>query len=149
MLAVFLDCMLEEGYFCSTDVFLCLLQGKFSPWHLSKIAWPSPLVKLLYNRYQRQKSPSCGMQLGDWFIPHEYYRQIWNTRKQRTQQVSKSYEINTKAQESTTRTRYYIRRSVRVQKWQNSTISALIPPWFLRSKMLFPTTFLQDNIYHR
>ena len=68
--------------------------AKLASWHFAEKPWLSALVKLLYNRYQRQKSPSCVTQLGDRFIPHKYYRQIWNTRKQRTQEWRKvSYSL--------------------------------------------------------
>ena len=67
------------------------IAGQLYARHLVEMAWPSPLVKLLYNRCQ--KMPSCIPQLCNWFIPHKYYGQNRNTR---TQQVAKSYAINTK-----------------------------------------------------
>ena len=77
------------AHFNAKSYFFVYCGAEFAPWYPAERTWLSPLVKLLYNRYQRQKSPSCGTQLGDWFIPHKYYRQIRNTRKQRTQEWRK------------------------------------------------------------
>ena len=77
------------AHFNAKSYFFVYCGEEFASWLLSERTWLSAQSKLLYNRYQRQKSPSCGTQLGDRFIPHKYYRQIWNTRKQRTQEWRK------------------------------------------------------------
>ena len=36
------------------------IAGKISPWHLAEMAWPSPLVELLYNCCQNENRPAAG-----------------------------------------------------------------------------------------
>ena len=123
--------------------------AEFASWYSAERTWLSALVKLLYNRYQRQKSPSCVTQLGDRFIPHKYYRQIRNTRKQRTQEWRKvSFFLNNVLKSiRKCYKKYYF--GLWEQEWQNSTISVSIPVFFLSLKMAFLTlAFLQDDLYH-
>jgi len=84
--AAFLDCMQFTDCFSSTTVFLCLLRGKTGVHVLSRNDLTFALSQATIQPLSETEIAQLQSQLGDRFIPHKYYRQIWNTRKQRTQE---------------------------------------------------------------